>query len=278
MVQTWAQWIRETWVQTPNSSAYHCVISGQLFNISVPKFPYLLNDINNNLYLTQLLWRFYSSDIRQIWYDIQMHWAIVSILTVIITDYELPKGRDGILSQLLGQCLAWSWRPINAHCMNSTELRAQASWCSPPHQPGKEVAVLFVGCSLEQCLTTTPLPLDRLQSPGLAHPSARQVLYLNITVVIEQYIFQLQVPVDHTILKWEDMERTEWEQLGWRRNVGSGEEGEGRWAKGKISDRLKCTSAGGLRPHPSGASLTVMKCPASNQHQRQESISHLLRG
>ena len=158
MVQTWAQWIRETWVQTPSSAAYHCVISGQLFNISVPEFPYLLNDINNSLYLTRLLWRFYLSDIGQIWCDVQMHWATLSILMVIITDYEFPKGRDSILSQFLGQCLAWSWRSIKAHCMNSTKLRAQASWCSPPGQPGKEVAVLFVGCSLKQHLTTISPP------------------------------------------------------------------------------------------------------------------------
>lgn len=55
-----------------------------------------------------------------------MHWAIGSILMVIITEYELPKGREGILSPLIGQCLTWSWRSISVRCMNSTELRAQA--------------------------------------------------------------------------------------------------------------------------------------------------------
>ena len=55
-----------------------------------------------------------------------MHWATVSILMVIITDYEFPKGRDGILSQFLGQCLAWSWTVKKA---GPRRIDAFELWC-----------------------------------------------------------------------------------------------------------------------------------------------------
>lgn len=45
-------------------------------------------------------------------------------------------------------------------------------------------------------------PTERLQELVLLVQVGKpKVRNLNITVVIEQYIFQLQVPVDHTILK-----------------------------------------------------------------------------
>lgn len=36
------------------------------------------------------------------------------------------------------------------------------------------------------------------------HSQAPSEFYLNVAVVIKQYILQLQVPVDHTILQRED--------------------------------------------------------------------------
>lgn len=66
----------------------------------------------------------------------------------------------------------------------------------PTRLPGKEVAAFFPGCSLEWLE-----PPHWLPTPGPAYQSRRQDVYLNVAVVIEQYIFQLQVPVDHTILQ-----------------------------------------------------------------------------
>lgn len=74
----------------------------------------------------------------------------------------------------------------------------------PTHLTGKEVAALFPGCSLEWLEP----PLAAPPTPGHAYQSTRQEVYLNIAVVIEQYIFQLQVPVDHTILKGKDRQGT----------------------------------------------------------------------
>ena len=96
----------------------------------------------------------------------------------------------------------------------------------------------------------------------------RQELYLNITVVIEQYIFQLQVPVDHTILKWEDRQGIEWEQLGWEK-VGEGEEG-GEWAKGNLWQIKEMRQRRWSSPPSFRASLTVMKLPASDQHSTSD--------
>lgn len=60
------------------------------------------------------------------------------------------------------------------------------------------------------------------------YQSTRHELYLNIAVVIKQYVFQLQVPVDHTVLKREHRQGTEWD--GWdeikKEGAGAGEQRE----------------------------------------------------
>lgn len=66
---------------------------------------------------------------------------------------------------------------------------------TPPAR--KEVAVLFVGCSLGAVFNHHPsAPTSYNPSRLGTSISEAGVSYLNITVVIEQYIFQLQVPVD----------------------------------------------------------------------------------
>lgn len=58
--------------------------------------------------------------------------------------------------------------------------------------------------------------------PGSADQSTRQDFYLNIAVVIKQYVFQLQVPVDHTVLKREHRQGTEWDGWGETKKEGTG--------------------------------------------------------
>ena len=85
------------------------------------------------------------------------------------------------------------------HEFNQTE---GSSLVMLPTRPAREGSGCLIRRLQLEAAFNHHLPAPhQLQSPGLAHPSAWQELYLNITVVIEQYIFQLQVPVDHTILK-----------------------------------------------------------------------------
>lgn len=125
------------------------------------------------------------------------------------------------------------------------------------------MAALFPGCGLERVK-----PPQGLQDPGPAHPSTRRELYLNIAVVIEQYIFQLQVPVDHTVLKWEDKEGIEWERLGWEQERKRKKEG----AQREMSDRLKKCASPVVFASILQAALTVLTLP----RQRPTSDSRAL--
>ena len=103
-----------------------------------------------------------------------------------------------------------------------------------------------------------------MPSPGPAYPPLRREVYLNIAVVIEQYIFQLQVPVDHTILKWEDREGTEWERMGWERGGGGGR----RQSPGKyLTDKRNAPARWSLPPS-FRAALPVVKLLPGTRDRR----------
>ena len=123
---------------------------------------------------------------------------LLSIFLVVIVDSRLPE--DSILITFLCQredrCPARNWRSINTGKTYVLDL----NWGDSLHcLPGQDVATRLAA---RGSCSTPPSPLaPSCGPPGPVHPSTRPELYLNIAVVIQQDVFQLQIPVDHTILK-----------------------------------------------------------------------------
>ena len=171
------------------------------------------------------------------------------------------RGQGLYSSQLLGQCLACSWRSINACWMNSTvgtELRAQTQWFSLPacrEGRGRLIRRLQLGAEFKPSTSCNP-QVWRINQWG---KSFTLILQLSSSSIFSSFKSRWTTPFWNE-KTGRELNGSSWDERKWER--GRKEESEQR----EIFDRLKkCVSAGGLRPHPSGPlSLSWSSLPATS--------------